>query len=183
MLTTEVALLRFAFLGRGDDAKPDLTLAQRSGVGSVHAGMALVLCVEVVPVHLLVSLVSPVAAWASSALSLYALVWLLGDYRALHARGVMVGPRRVRVRLGLRWQLDLRRRDVLAADVVRPFPAPPRSALVLSAWGPPNVRLRLRRAYGARGYYGLRRRSDEVWLRVDDPVALVLALEIEDHLP
>jgi hypothetical protein len=176
IVATELALLRYACRGAGRDRRPDIPLTRGSGVELVYGALALVLVAETVALHLLVALVSPATAWSLSALSSYALLWLLGDARALAARGIELGRRRVRVSLGLRWELTFRPRDVLAVEVARPRAGSKPAGLVLSPLGVPNVHVRLVRPLPARGAYGLRRTVSELWVRVEDPAALARLL-------
>lgn len=69
MLAFEVAILYYAlFAWRAEPgtagARSVFGHHRRMGYGSALAGLVLALCAENVPVHLLVALWSPVAAWA-----------------------------------------------------------------------------------------------------------------------
>lgn len=175
-LLSELTLLAFA-LGSWGQAphapagSAAFTLHRRSGAGAVLAALALAGAGEALGAHFLVAHWSAGWAWALTAFSAYSGLWLLGDFRALVLRPVLVDDRVLRVRVGLRW-----RAEIPLAEIVRacpgPDPARHRGCAVASPIGPPNLYLHLARAVELEGPMGLRRRSDCVGLRVDDPGAL-----------
>jgi len=109
----------------------------------------------------------------AAGLHLYALLWLLGDARALRNRVTRVDGHLLRLRLGLRWQADIPR---AAIDSVEIGPAPAGS-LRLKILGAPNLVIRLREPTEVRGFLGISRRSNVLAVQVDDPKGLSDALE------
>jgi len=71
--------------------------------------------VETVAVHMLVRQASPISAWILTGLSCYALLWLVGDFRALRSRLTVVAGGSLRFRMGLRWELDVSLSDIDSA--------------------------------------------------------------------
>jgi hypothetical protein len=133
ILATEVAILYHALRPRrAAPAGPDDHTSHRStGYASVVLGLVLLLVVETFPVHVLVSRWSAAAAWALTGLSVYALLWLIGDLRAMSARPTRLRHDRLSVRIGLRWEAEIPIESIdrveapLSTDRARNRPADP----------------------------------------------------------
>jgi hypothetical protein len=181
VLTSELTVLGFAALSwrsapyapRGAEA---FTVHRRSGAGALVFALSLAGAGEAIGAHLLLARWSAAAAWTATALSLYGLAWLAGDWRALALRPVLLHPRELEVRIGLRW-----RATVPLAAVTRvcrgPDPRNHPGALRASPLGPPLLYLHLAAPVELRGPFGMRRRGDCVGLRVDDAEGLARAVE------
>jgi hypothetical protein len=77
------------------------------GYGAIVFLLIMVSAIEIVSVHLLVARASITAAWVLTGLGLYAVLWILGDFQAVRLRPLVVEDEVLRVRLGLRWSLDI----------------------------------------------------------------------------
>jgi hypothetical protein len=133
---------------------------------------------EIVGTHILVSLASSTAAWLVTAISLYGVIWILGDLQAVRLRPLLVGTDGLAVRLGLRWSVWIPR-NAIAAMVLAPkvpaakrTPGHLRAALMVS----PQWHVNLREPLVARGPYGITKRVTTVALAADDRTALRQAL-------
>jgi hypothetical protein len=146
-----------------------------SGAGAVHLALALAAAGEAAGVHVLVAHWSPRAAWLATALSIYAMVWLVGDLRALELRPVLLHGDVLLVRIGLRWRAEIPLASIRAV-CSGPDPVRHRSCAIASPLGAPNLYLHLDRPAEVQGPLGLRRRGESLGLRVDDPVALRRAI-------
>ncbi|WP_412060830.1 hypothetical protein [Rubrivirga sp. IMCC45206] len=149
-----------------------------SGYGTVLAGIAVAAAMELVGGHVLVRhLWGDGAALVHLALSGYAIVWLVGDWRALGARPTTLDGDTLHVRCGLRWTAAV---PVAAIEAVyhvrRPLPAD--RPTVRATAGTPQFALDLRKPVVAEGPYGLRRTVTRVALSVDDPDRFVAALAV-----
>lgn len=186
ILATEVALLHHALRGprrRGPDAGA-FTAHREVGYLPVLVGLLLLLAVETVALHALATLWGPVASWTLTGLSLYAIVWLLGDYRALSARPTRITADRLLLRLGLRWEVDLPLDRIAAVEPWAERDAPPaRDALTVTLIGPPDTRVVLCEPVEAIGMYGRTRTVREIRLRVDDAARFRAALRAALHRP
>ncbi|MEM8599039.1 MAG: hypothetical protein AAGF99_03880 [Bacteroidota bacterium] len=138
--------------------------------------------VELVGVHLLLTHVAPGWAWLHLVVSAYALVWLLGDYRAMHQRPTTLHEDEtetlLRVRLGLRWRVDVplaeidELRRITHAEALKGV----EGYLNLGGFDAPQRLLVLRAPIEAIGPYGLRKSVTLLGVRVDEPVAFTEAL-------
>ena len=108
VLATELALVAYAIGGWVRRPAPDHTARSFTCLRAwtpLLAGLLVLLGVEIVGVHLLVSLASPTIAWVLTALSLYGVLWLVGDAQAARHRPILVD--RLLVRVGLRWTVEI----------------------------------------------------------------------------
>jgi hypothetical protein len=189
VLASEAAMLYYAVFGWGRVSVP----AGRGAVFPYHRvnGWPAVLVVvqgmivvETLGLHFLLQMWSPIAAWTATALSVYSMVWLLGDYLAMRRRPMRIEDGRLEVRLGLRWSADI---PLESIESVSGDPAPDktrRCSLNAVAFGQPQLELRLRDAVVAKGFFGLRKRCDRVLIAVEDPERFRRALTpIQPVLP
>lgn len=169
----EAAILWYALAGGGSHAPPPGAAAfgvrRRSGYGPVLVGLFFGLVAEAIAVHFLVRRWSVVGAWILTLLTAYAVLWLIGDFRALGRRSVLVTGEELIVRLGLRWTVRVPLEDIRA---VRAAGAPgPRAPDHLRAviLGDERQVVELESERVAIGLYGIRRRVRSIGLSVDEP--------------
>lgn len=107
----ELAMLYFALFSwkRRAPASQDsaFTYHKDSGYAAFIAGMMLVIPVETLVVHLLVSQWSDAAAWVLTAGSLYATLWLVADCRASALRPIVFEGSVLKIRSGMRFSADI----------------------------------------------------------------------------
>ncbi len=179
ILATEIALLYYA-LGswRARPHVPEGTAAfthhRRGGHGGIVFAFLIVLFMEGVAAHLLLSLWSVLAAWIFSAGTIYGALWLIADYRATVLRPILVGGESVSIRAGLRFRLDLPRERIAA--VLDHKPDLGRECASLTLLAAPTRWIVLSESMLARGPYGLGRRVRAVGIAADDPDGLARAL-------
>lgn len=179
VLAFEVAILYYALFAWR--AAPDTAGARavvghhrRIGYGGVLVGLMLAMTVEIVPVHLLLSLWSPTAAWVLTGLSLYGFLWLIGDYRALRLRPSVVRGDVLELRLGLRWNARVPLTSIRAVGRTGARP-PARSTpgyLQAVVLGEPTHLLELSEPVAVLGPYGWRKVARRIGITVDDEEAL-----------
>lgn len=173
---TEVALGGLAVIGWRRHFHPPAdatayTTYLRNGYAGTLGVFIGAVSIEIVAVHLLVRRWSGVAAWLLSALSIYTLAWLLGDYHGLRLNPHVVDNRSLRVRAGLRWRVDL---PLDAIERVRRYRVSDGAdVLSLAVLGEPDVVVELDRGVVVRGLFGLRREATALGLSVDDVAGLV----------
>ena len=118
-------------------------------------------------------------AWTLTALSLWTVVWLIRDYRAIGARPLVLGPETLLVRLGRRFRARVPLGEIERAEAPGWRDIPPKGApgyLKLSGPGGPNVLLTFARPIEFRGPGGIRRSVTRVGLRLDAPAELLRRL-------
>lgn len=175
---TELAMLGLAILGwrRHYDAPAGATsysVYRQSG----YTGMLVLLCgtaaIEIVAVHLLVRRWSDLVAWTLTALSIYGVLWLLGDYHAVRLQPHVVDDRYLHVRTGLRWRVDV---PLDAVRDVRRWRTDDDEITSVALLGDPNVVVELDCSVIVEGMFGIRRQARALGLTVDDPDAFVADL-------
>ena len=88
-----------------------------SGYGAVLLVLGVVvLPPEMLIAHLFISQWSSLVAWIWTGLELYGVLWLLGDYQAMRLNPIVLDAERLRLRIGLRWRVDLSLHDIVAVD-------------------------------------------------------------------
>ena len=152
---------------------------KKNGYGTVLAGILVVMLIEMIALHTLLWLRNPGMAWVVTALSLYGIMWFLGDWRAVCLRPILVEKDALIVRIGLRWTMQV---PFGAIAWVRPVQAKPPSrktpgylnAILL---GTPQYLIAFKKPIVAHGLYGMRRTITTLGLAVDDPASFETALE------
>lgn len=180
VIAYEAAVLWYALAGggRGTDSDAEaFGVRHRSGYGPVLAALFLALTAEAVAVHLLVRHWSDAAAWLLTLLTAYAVLWLIGDFRALGRRPILLTDDELVVRFGLRWTVRVplaRIRAVRGAGSLGPRGPRHLRAVLL---GVERQVVELDSDLVAIGLYGMRRRVRSIGLSVDDPERFLRCLE------
>ena len=168
-LAYEVSLFHYAFaVRRAERPEHGFTYHRRSGYGAVFSAVLVAAAVELVAVHLLLQAWSETAALVHVALSLYGVVWLTGDYRAMRRRPHELRADGLRLRYGLRWDLDVAWDRVARIRRTRQ-PATGDDYLSTVPVGSPRYVIELRGPVAATGPYGIARDVRRVGLIVDEP--------------
>jgi hypothetical protein len=170
VLATELVMLHRAVVGWFRRAPRDegafFAVHRKRAWSVIAATLVFLTVVETVVVHLLLSRVSPVAAWVVTALSGYGLLWILGDAHALRLGGIHVTDDRVVAEIGLRWRFEIPRAAL--RSVTRIEAKLPRAKDVAACellW--PNVHLELSEPVVVAGPFGITKRVRHITLAVD----------------
>lgn len=141
---------------------------RQTGYGSFLVGVLVIATLEMGIVHVLLMRWQPAVAWTLLAISLYTVLWVIGDYRAMRLRPVVVGTDAIEVRLGLRWDARVPLRAI--ARVRRPLTdgSEPRPDLRAVALWDPNLVLELTEPVTAHGLFGMRRQVSTIALALDE---------------
>ena len=143
--------------------------------GTIVGVLAFLVAVETAGLHVALSFWSVPAAWISTALSIYAVMWIVGDFHALRLHPLVLGADAVELEVGVRWRLRVPYADVVAAEPLDARPARASDLLVAGVMAP-NVLLSLGREVVAAGPFALRRRARRIALTVDRREAFLAAL-------
>jgi hypothetical protein len=117
ILATEFGILYYALFSWR--ARPNIppgatafTIHKKSGHRDLLYAAALISVIEIIPAHILLHLWSQAWAWAATALSLYAGVWLIGLARSIDLRPSLAGPDFLEIRYGLLFRLHVPRERI-----------------------------------------------------------------------
>lgn len=156
----------------------DRSFSYGRDTGALYAAILGMGVVEIGAVHLLVGLWSGAVAWVLTALSVYGLVWIAGDWRASRLRPVTVHADRVVFRAGLRWTAEVPRSRILRVvepDWRHPF-GRGEGEVELSLFGGPALVVELTEPVEVEGPFGIRRSALRLGIAADDPRGLRDAL-------
>jgi hypothetical protein len=146
-----------------------VTTHEQSGWGSVVACILVLFASESIGMHLLVQLWSAKAAWIVTALDLYGMLWLIGDYHALRLRPTLIRSDSIEVRHGLRWHVTV---DLANIASIEPVACEQqwkrRKTLKVALLDEPRFIVRLREPVVANGLAGMSKTIDSIAIRPDD---------------
>ncbi len=173
LVASEFALFYYAFFcwRRRPGMGPQLfSHHQKNLSGVLTVGLILVTALEIVPVHLLLQLWSPTAAWVLTALTVYGFVWILGDYQAMRLRPHSLHKGVLHLRVGLRWSVEIPLASIVGLQRHKGYGKFPTKGKILKAvaLGEPQFVIELSQPVTARGLYGLRREVRSIGFNVDD---------------
>lgn len=182
VVATEVSVLRYSVAGwhRRIEVPADaksFTIHERTGWGAIVAALMLVIVAESLAAHLLIQMWSVRAAWIMTALDLYAILWLLGDYNALRLRPSYASDGVLHVRYGLRWNVTVVLDDIASIEPVREEGEwKRRGVLKVAMLDAPRFLVRLRTPVVAHGLAGIRKTVDAIAIAPDDDAAFASAV-------
>lgn len=177
VVEAELLMLTYAFGGWRMKAAQTrgraITFHERSGWGTILAGIFVLLTAEGIGMHLLLAQWSAKAAWAWTALDLWAAAWLLGDYQALRLRRSSLTAETLDVRLGLRWEVSVPLTAIASIEPIRSENEwKRRDVLKAAILDEPRWLVVLRKPVVARGLAGLRKEIRAVALLPDQDDAI-----------
>ena len=180
-LAYEVAVFYYLLFGwrrAGEPGPSSFTCHRKIAYGAVVIAVMMAGTVELVAVHLLVSLWSPLVAWILTGISAYALLWVIGDSHAIRLRPIELSASTLHIRLGLRWTMDVPLDSIVKVGTIdRALPRRTPAYLKAVLLGAPNTRIELSAPAEALGPYGLTRRVTTIDLQLDEPAGLRAALK------
>lgn len=183
-VTTEITLIYYAlFAWRAQPRVPEgaraITIHKRSEWGTIVACIIVLIAFESVGLHLLVQHWSTKVAWILTALDVYGVLWLIGDYHAMRLRPTLASSGRIEFRHGLRWSVSVDRDNIASVDAVESEADWKRKAtLKFALLDEPRTMIRLREPVIASGLAGIRRRIDSIAILPDDAAELERALTL-----
>ena len=123
--------------------------------------------------HLLLAQWNAKAAWAWTALDLWAAVWLLGDYHALRLKRSYFDGDAFHLQFGVRWSLSIPLANIASIEELHGEWKKRKDVLKIAILDEPRWLLTLREPMTARGLAGIRKTVTALALRPDDDDALL----------
>ena len=168
LVASEVAILYYVFSRNKESTeKNHLTYHKHSGYTAVFAALLIAGLTELVAIHFLLQSWSETAALIHLFVSGYAILWVIGDYRAMKRRPHILNEHGLQLRLGLRWEIAVRHDQIASIERNR-NPKEGTDYLSLVSIGSPTYVIRLIEPIVAHGLYGMRRTVERIGIGVDD---------------
>jgi hypothetical protein len=171
-VAAEIAVAWYALFSwrRRADHDRGFTFYRVSGWSTVLAVLVLLIAAEGSATHLMLARWSTRAAWTLTILDVYAVLWLLGDFRALALRPTTFDGAMLRLRLGLRWSADVAASNIASVSRVAPGAFPKaKDVLRFSMLDEPAYAIEFREPVLVSGMLGLSRRVRAVGVLPDQP--------------
>ena len=135
---------------------------------SIMVTLMMVLAIETVAIHLLVERYSSLGAWILTGLSIYSVFWLIGDYRAMLFRPILVNDDSLKLRIGMRWAADIPRENISSVAINKQLDPEKKNALLAVAFGSPNLVVNLKEPTKIQGIMGFKKTAQKIYLSVDE---------------
>jgi len=135
---------------------------------------------EAIPLHFLLSAYTPRLSWVVLALSAYGLLWVVGAYRALRLRPLLVYPEHVLLRLSLLSSADVKRSELLSIEPCATSALEPGVTRMTLA-SRPNLLIQLRSPVRVYGFLGRSTYTTRIAIAVEQPEQLIHALTGQDE--
>ena len=177
LIASEIAILRYGIVSWRKPDAPGFTVHRRNDWATIVVCFIVAIAAESLGVHLLVQHWSPTVAWVITALDLYGILWLLGDYHALRLLPTTIEDGVLHLRYGLRWTADIPLPNIAA---VKPAPADwkRKGVMKVAMLDEPRLLIELREPVTAYGLAGLKRTVDAIAILPDDPEGFEAALAV-----
>jgi hypothetical protein len=161
VITSEIATFYYALFGWKQQPEPRehaVTFHQRNGWSTILVCIFVLIAAEGLAMHLFLARWSTLAAWGWTALDLWAVLWLLGDYQGLRLRRSWIDDEALHIHYGLRWTLTIPRELIASVDEVRNEGEWKRKdVLKIAILDEPRWLIALREPMVARGMAGIRK--------------------------
>jgi hypothetical protein len=173
----EIAIFDYAFLGWRKPAPRGFTVHQRSSWGTIVGVFVFLIAIESVCAHLVIQIWSVKAAWIVTALDVYGVFWLLGDYQALRLRPTRIEGGTLHLSYGLRWRAEIPLDAIASVESVRTEPDWKRKGILKMAMlDDPRLIVRFKTPQTAHGLAGLTRMIEAVAILADDDDGFAAAM-------
>ena len=147
--------------------------------GAVVLVMVIISVPEMLGLHFLLQHWSVTAAVIVSILHVYSLLWLIGDYQYMRHTAIVLAPDGLlRIDIGFRLHLELHIDDIAAIGPAQDVIADAEHVRKARVMDDANVFVRLHAPRAATVLLGRRRLVNGLAIRVDDPDALIRAVNV-----
>lgn len=184
IVTAEVAILYYALFSWRAEAEvpPDavaISTHKRSGWGTVVVCIIVLIAFESLGLHLLIQHWSVKWAWIFTALDVYTVLWLIGDYHALRLRPTLIREDEIELRHGMRLNATIARDNIAAVEPITSEAQWKRKGIAkLAILDEPRYLIRLHEPVVAEALAGIKRKIDAIAILPDDVAAFERALTL-----
>ncbi|HZG66963.1 MAG TPA: hypothetical protein VEZ12_09480 [Herpetosiphonaceae bacterium] len=174
LLVTELSIPYYVVFGwfrsfkNTNPANVPISCHRRSGYGAVIGMFTAMIVLETIGLHLVIQHWSATAAWILTAVSIYSLLWIIGDYHAIRLHPIVLGTQALYIRTGLRWRVDVDWTNIADVRRMTPVRKPTQGFLNAAVYGEPRFVLQLKKPVIAYGLFGMQKHVSQIGLTVDD---------------
>lgn len=178
IMATELAVLRYGIFSWRKEAPAGFTVHKRNDWATIVAGFIVAIAAESLGIHLLLLHWSTRVAWIVTALDLYGILWLLGDYHALRLRPTTIEDGVLHLRYGLRWSAEIPLVNIDSLEPVAGSEWKRKGVLNVAMLDEPKLLIRLRKPVVAYGLAGLTKTIDTIAILADEAERFEAALRL-----
>lgn len=181
ILATELSIIHYGLFAwrkrplytTNDDI---FTYDQKSGLGLIVGVFVVLIAIETPVLHYFISLKFPPLAWVVTALGLYGVVFILGDFNACRWRPIRVRGGNFELNTGLRWRCSIPLSEIDGVEATTLDIEDKEGLLNAAVIGNQNLMMTLRSTHTATGIYGFEKEFRRLAITVDEPAKLMAAL-------
>jgi len=180
IMTTEASM--FYFLIRGwkkddsDSSEKSFTCHRKSSYAVIVWTFVFLIIIESFAVHLVLSKLNVTLAWVVTALSIYGVLFFVGDFNAIRRRTIYFDDEHLHLRTGIRWFSKIPVTEIDRVELTR-ISEKSNSNLNLVLFGDPNVKIVFKSPQSAIGLYGITRQFSCAFLFLDEKALFMDEIE------
>jgi len=171
ILFSEVSLFLYAILGwklKVDSSKGDLFYYYKTTQYIVLFWVIFISTIFTIPVfHFLLIQWSPVIAWIVTGVTIYSLIWFIGDYYMIKNKPIILTDSQLIIRIGSRWSTDIDLSNIKTIKISTSDT--PEEYEILSTTNETNTLMDLHKPIEIKGLFGFTKITSNLVLYVDEP--------------
>lgn len=171
---TEVAVFYYGFINWKTRVvlENEYTYHKKSGTPALFYAFILIIGVETVAIHFLLTRWSLIAAWILTALSIYTAIQVFGFAKSLTQRPISINQESLTLKYGILNEVEIPFSEIDRIDLSRKSLAKDKLTKTLSPLGElesHNVIIHLKNENELVGLYGLKKKFNVLGLHIDEP--------------
>jgi len=171
---TEVAVFYYGFINwkTRETRENEFTYHKKSGTPALFYAVILVIAVETVAIHFLLTQWSSVAAWVLTALSIYTAIQVFGFAKSLSKRPISINKDSLTLRYGILNEVEIPLSDIDKVELSRKSlekKGLTRTLSPLDETESHNVIISLKEENELIGLYGIRKKFNVLGFHIDEP--------------
>ena len=120
---------------------------------------------EIPVLHIILRLWNENVAWIVTFLSIYSLIWIIGDFQLMRFHPIRIEDDRICIRIGIRWRIDINYQDIETIQLGKPDK---KEYLKITPETKTSIGIKLKIAKPITGLFGITKQTDKLALHVDD---------------
>jgi hypothetical protein len=154
----------------------EYTYHKESMYSAFFGVMVILMFIETPIVHFLLSLWNENMAWVVTGLTVYSLIWFIGDYKAIKHYPIRVTKSQLLIRIGLRSKVDIECNniDTISQSVKDDEEENYEKLLLMGELvSQPNLYISFKEKVQVKGLFGMKKEVDKIALCVDEPSVFI----------